>query len=457
MRSPTELLGKIPGTWQYVNAKDNILLESGQRPSDFVTDNPNDIPSLGGENISSDGFISLENIRYISKDYFSRAKKGFLLKDDIIINKDGANTGKVAFINNLPLNNCLINEHLFTIRNTGEFDQQFLFYFLLSRYGQRQIQSRIIGSAQPGFGNGFIKGIYIPKPSISEQTAIASILSAVDNSILAAKETIKKAERLKKTLMQNLLTGKLKPNSTWRTEDEFYLHDKFGKLPKDWNVKKVKEFAIQVTDGEHVTPERSGKGFYLLSARNIKNGSLELADVDYVTEEVLVNIHKRCKPEENDLLISCSGTIGNVCRVPSNFTCGMVRSVAIIKYNHNEINPLFFELLFQSTILQRQIKISVSSAVQPNLFQNAINKLLVILPPLKEQKEISYKLESMVRLISHKDFKLQKLERLKKSLMQNLLTGKVRVNVEKILAITNSLNDSSLSGHEIQNKELVGT
>lgn len=457
MPDPSDFLGKIPNDWEYVNAHSHLILESGQRPSEFVTDDPNDIPSLGGENISSDGFITLENIRFISKDYFCRTKKGYLLKNDIIINKDGANTGKVAFVNKFPFNECLINEHLFTIRNKGEFVQEYLFYFFLSWFGQKQVQSRIIGSAQPGFGNSFIKGLFIPKPSKLEQTAITSILSAVDNSIQAKKETIKKADRLKKALMQNLLIGKLKPNGTWRKEDEFYIHEKFWKLPKGWIIKKVIEFATQVTDGEHVTPERSEKGYYLLSARNIKNGSLELTDVDYITEEVLINIHKRCKPEENDLLISCSGTIGNVCRVPSNFLCGMVRSVAIIKYNHNEIDPLFFEQLFQSAIIQRQIKISVSSAVQPNLFQNAINKLLVILPPLQEQKEISYKLGTVVELISHKEFKLQKLERLKKSLMQNLLTGKMRVDVKKILSLTNSLNDSSSSEHELQNKELVST
>jgi type I restriction enzyme, S subunit len=69
---------------------------------------------------------------------------------------------------------------------------------------------------------------------VNEQAAIATILSKVDEAIEATQTSIKFAKKLKKSLMQNLLTGKLKPDGTRRTEDEFYNDDKFGKYPKDW-------------------------------------------------------------------------------------------------------------------------------------------------------------------------------------------------------------------------------
>ena len=64
------------------------------RPAEHVTDNANDIPSLGGENITSDGFLTFKNVRYISREYFAKMPKGKLIDGDILINKDGANTGK---------------------------------------------------------------------------------------------------------------------------------------------------------------------------------------------------------------------------------------------------------------------------------------------------------------------------------------------------------------------------
>ena len=85
-----------------------------------------------------------------------------------------------------------------------------------------------------------VKRIKINLPqSKAEQTTIANILSKVDEAIESVQNSITKAERLKKSLMQNLLTGKMKPDGTFRTPDEFYINDKFGRVPVGWEVKRV--------------------------------------------------------------------------------------------------------------------------------------------------------------------------------------------------------------------------
>lgn len=140
----------IDTNYEMVNGKHYLLLETGKRPSDKVTDNPNDIASLGGENISEEGFMKFDNVRYISKEYFESCEKGIIQEGDILINKDGAQTGKIAFVSEIPFGKSMINEHVFITRNNGEFDQKFLFYFLLSFKGQKQIKSKIVGSAQGG-------------------------------------------------------------------------------------------------------------------------------------------------------------------------------------------------------------------------------------------------------------------------------------------------------------------
>lgn len=265
-----------------------------------------------------------------------------------------------------------------------------------------------------------------------EQTSIANILSKVDEAIASEQKSISTAERLKKSLMQNLLTGRMKPDGTFRKEDEFYLDEKFGKVPKGWEVKKVQDLSAQVTDGEHQTPERTDNGFYLISARNIKNGYLSLEDVDYIPEFELRRIQNRCNPQEGDILISCSGTIGNVCIVPEGFIGGMVRSVALVKLKKDIIEPRFAELMFQSHYLQTQMKIAVASSVQGNIFQGAIKRLKMFYPKEKQERElITQKLNSVGQYLAFQKDRITVLERLKKSLMQNLLTGKVRVNRSK--------------------------
>lgn len=226
--------------------------------------------------------------------------------------------------------------------------------------------------------------------------------------------------------MQNLLTGKMKPDGTIRTLEEFYIDKKFGKVPIGWEVKKVQELSIQVTDGEHQTPERTSEGYYLLSARNIKNGYLSLDDVDYIPEKELLRIQKRCNPQGGDILISCSGTIGNVCIVPDGFVGGMVRSAALVKLKKDMIEPRFAELMFQFHFMQNQMKVAVASSVQGNIFQGAIRNLRMFYPKdSSERLAITNCLHQFDMNIASKQKKVFVLERLKKSLMQNLLTGKV--------------------------------
>ena len=82
-----------------------------------------------------------------------------------------------------------------------------------------------------------------------------------------------------------------------------------GKIPKDWEFVCVADIAIDVTDGDHHTPERSNSGIFLLSARNVLNGCLALEDVDFVPEHEYQRMIRRCHPEPGDILISCSGSL----------------------------------------------------------------------------------------------------------------------------------------------------
>ena len=311
-------------------------------------------------------------------------------------------------------------------------DSLFIKYWLeantnqLIRFAQgttfKEIRARSLGNLRIKVPNPFTER------GVEKQKAIAKILSKVDEAIASVQNCIASAERLKKSLMQNLLTGKMKPDGIFRTPEEFYIDEKFGKVPVGWEVKKVQELSIQVTDGEHQTPERTETGYYLLSARNIKNGYLSLDDVDYIPEKELRRIQKRCNPQAGDILISCSGTIGNVCIVPDGFIGGMVRSAALVKLNNDKIESQFAELMFQSHYLQNQMKVAVASSVQGNIFQGAIKKLRMFYPHDKQERlAITKRLYQFNREIASMQDKIIVLERLKKSLMQNLLTGKVIV------------------------------
>ncbi|MCF8239749.1 MAG: restriction endonuclease subunit S [Melioribacteraceae bacterium] len=372
-------------------------------------------------------YLSPEYLRGISQPIYV-SPNGRLVEvddDEVIVLWDGSNAGEIF----ISKSGVLASTMTKLIIDEDQFHKRYFIYSM--KYLEYILKAKTAGSGIPHVDKGILKNLAIFKPELPEQKAIAKILSTVDELIQATKETITKAERLKKSLMQNLLTGKLKPDGTWHAKDELCEDRKLGLLPKTWKVLKIKDAATRVTDGEHVTPPRSAKGYYLLSARNIKNSALQLDDVDYVDEDTLKKIYKRIKPEKDDLLVSCSGTIGNVCLVPDNFDFAMVRSVAIIQYEKQFINPIYFEMLFQSPIIQKQIKVELSSAVQSNLFQNSIKKITIPLPPRSEQNVIAAKIKPLSGLVNQKNEKIKNLEKLKKSLMQNLLTGEKRIDLNK--------------------------
>ena len=201
-----------------------------------------------------------------------------------------------------------------------------------------------------------------------------------------------------------------------------------GVIPEDWEVFLLSETAKRITDGEHLTPIRLSSGYYLLSARNILNGRIDLSDVDYVGKDEYRRIRQRCNPETGDVLISCSGTIGRVATVPNGLECVLVRSAALIKPNPEIINGTFVQYFLQSTAGQKQIFVRINQGAQANLFLNHIQELRVPLPQkVSEQEAIAEALSDADALIESLEQLITKKCQIKQGAMQELLTGKKRM------------------------------
>ena len=388
MKKYSNKIGQIPYDWDFVNAKDCLILESGMRPKEFVTDIPTDIPSLGGENIDEKGFLVFDNVRYISPVYYKKMKKGQIQDDDIFINKDGANTGKVAFCKIKPFPECAVNEHVFLIRNNGTFVQQYLFYCLLANLGKQQILKKVIGSAQEGINNSFTKGVVLPKPSLPEQTAIATILSKVDEAIASVQDSIAAAERLKKSLMQNLLTGRMKPDGTLRKEDEFYMDEKFGKVPMGWEVKKGIEITSKITKGQ--SPKWQGfeyqsEGILFVTSENIRDGFIDVSEPKYLPLEFNNKI-KNSQLAQGDVLINIVGaSIGRCAMFDLDVECANTNQAVCVFRPNAENDSLFLSLYLQDETTQNRLFRTQVETARANLSLGDFRKFKFVIPKKEEQ------------------------------------------------------------------------
>jgi type I restriction enzyme, S subunit len=358
-------------------------------------------------------------------------------RGDILITKDSETPYDIGIPSVVldEIENLVCGYHLALIKPNKDISNPlFLSKYLAASRVSSYFSRVAAGSTRYGLSNGAIARTKIKLPSLKKQHKISTVLLTIDRTIAKTETLIEKYQQIKAGLMHDLFTRGIGADDKLRSRreeaPELYRESAIGWIPREWNCLKLKEIAQKITDGDHHTPMRSNEGVYLLSARNILNGKISLSDVDYVPEIEYERMIKRCHPEQGDILISCSGTVGRVAIVPKNLKCCLVRSAALVKLDKEEINGKYAEMVFHSSILQSQIKASQKQAAQPNLFQGQIETLLIPVPNLSEQKDMTICLNPLVQKLKTLESEVSKFLNLKSGLMHDLLTGKVSVDVD---------------------------
>ncbi len=211
--SGIEWLGDVPAHWDVRRLASCIdQIQSGAREQSEVGFN-NGVPNLGGEHIGADNQLLLRNMRYVSCQFFENLRKGVVQQDDILLVKDGATIGKVAFVREMPYEKCSINEHVYIIRPTHNILSPLLFYNIRSSGIQDSLWQEVTGSAQPGLNSSFTKSLSVALPPLPEQTAIARFLDHADRRIrryIRAKEKlIALLEEERQAVISEAVTGRI--------------------------------------------------------------------------------------------------------------------------------------------------------------------------------------------------------------------------------------------------------
>ena len=192
--------------------------------------------------------------------------KGHLNDLDVIINKDGANTGKSTIYRSSPYLKAAINEHLFILRGIKScIDQEYLNYLIQSSSFKNIFKTKITGSAQPGINSNFVRNFPIEiHANIKEQKKIALILNSTEDLIEKIQSEINKLLILKKSIMKDLFSYGINHKEFKNTE--------LGKIPKEWNVYKFKEILKIVGNKVEMKDENDYK---LISIKRRNEGVFE--------------------------------------------------------------------------------------------------------------------------------------------------------------------------------------
>jgi type I restriction enzyme, S subunit len=269
------------------------------------------------------------------------------------------------------------------------------------------------------------KKIFMPLPSFSEQRKIAAILSSVDEAIEKTEAIIEQTEKVKKGLMQQLLTKGIGHTKFKKTE--------IGEIPEEWEVKTLGELLKLKGGFAFKSSDFVEKGdIPVLRISNIKNNYIDLSDAVYVTNEVANSLNEYLL-RENDIVIAMSGaTTGKIGRIEKkDIPVLLNQRVGLFKiYQESTLSNDFLYYFAQSKHFQSSVGLNAIGGAQPNISGKQIESVKIGLPSFEEQQQISLILSNIDKKLANEEQRLIQFQAIKKGLMQVLLTGKVRVKVD---------------------------
>jgi len=320
---------------------------------------------------------------------------------------------------NIALSKSCIGRGLAAIRpKSDKLNYFFLYYYL--KFGSRKFESLSMGSTFKAIRKEEVVKFQIPLPPLPEQRRIAEVLGTVDSAIQkVGGGAIEGTERLKKGLMQRLLTRGI--------GHERFKESEVGMVPEEWEAKTIGEIAKTSSGG---TPSRDKKEYFIGSIPWVKSGELKDNTIydteETITEKGLQNSSAKLFPKGTLLIALYGATVGKTSILGIDATTN--QAVCAILSKKDLIDQKFLQYFL---ISRRKQLISISAGgAQPNISQEIIRLFKIPLPPLSEQRRIAEMLSAVDRKLELERRRKEKLERVKKGLMNELLTGRKRVKVD---------------------------
>ena len=291
------------------------------------------------------------------------------------------------------------------IKNT--LDNGYKRYCFSTNEVRKQFRYLSVGTSVYGISRENIKKIKINVPTMREQEKISSILSTVDEQIDNVDALIEKNKELKKGLMQTLLTKGIGHTKFKKTE--------IGEIPEAWRVLKLSDISEiimgQSPDSDSYNDKESGVAFF--------QGKTEFGRISPIVKKWCTKPTKIAKPL--DVLISVRAPVGDV--NINNIDACIGRGLGAIRQNDKSHYKYIY---YAIQVFNNQLKKSSQGSTFEAINSSDLKGLKLPVPKVDEQIKISYILWETDKKIEDYENKKQKLEELKKGLMQQLLTGKIR-------------------------------
>ena len=421
------IIGEIPEEWEIANLRDVCTkITDGVHKTPKYQDQG--IPFISVNNIAT-GELDFSDCKYIShKDHEELIRRCFPHKEDILLGKVG--TLGVADIVNVDFEFSIFVQIALLEPDRNKVVPQYLKYVLNSTELQKAIQKNASGTTLKYIGINKIGILKIPLQSIPEEQKIASVLSRVDELIQNTDQVIEQTKKLKNGLMQKLLTrgiGHTRYKSV-RFGPRFLEYN----IPDKWQVATLKQCVRSETSitygivqaGPHV-PD----GIPYIRTGDMSGDKLSIDGMLRTSKEI-ASSYPRSQVKAGEIVCALRGIVGKVLEVPEELDgANLTQGTARISPRHDIVYRCLLWSL-RSEYARRQFEIFSKGTTLNEITLEQLRTIKVAIPSdIKEQKDLAHILDQSELKIGLQLRHKEKLLVLKAGLMQQLLTGKIRVKV----------------------------
>lgn len=351
---------------------------------------------------SKSGIYSQED--YFDKQVASKDNTGYkIIKRGQFTYRSMSDNGTFT-INRLENRDIGIVSPAYPVFEAISINPEYLKYFFQSEGFRKEIYNLSQGSTRTALKYKDLSNIEILLPSIKEQEKIVEILSRIDEISIKNREKINLYIKRKNAIVDSILK-KIK-----------------------YKRKKVKEVA-EIYLGLTHKPKYVKVGIPFLSSQNVSSGYLDFDNTKYISQEEFDRASNTIKPKNGDVLFSRVGSnLGNPVIVDVDIDFGIYVSLGYLRAKEN-IDNKFLKQWISSKEFSNQIRTKVSGGAKNNINTGWLKEFNITIPELEEQRKFARILENIDKENIKLKEEIEQYEILKKGLMQQLLTGKIRVKI----------------------------
>jgi type I restriction enzyme, S subunit len=398
-------VGVIPTEWDSTSVRDlaspiRNAIVGGPFGSDLVSSDyvEDGVPVVRGQNMGP-RFVS-GTFAFVTRAKASSLEANLARPGDLVFTQRGT-LGQVSLVPDKPYDRYLISQSQMKLTvNRKAADPLFFYYVFSSTEQQEFIRQNTIQTGVPHINLGILRALPVQRPSLSEQEAIAEALSDADSLIESLEQLLVKKRQLKQGAIQELLSGK-------------------KRLPgfrEEWEVKRlgsVLKFQVGFPFSSAFFNVK-GQGIRLAKNRDLKSDDQVFFYSGKFGHEVLV--------QDGDVLVGMDGDF---------LPCLWAKGPALLNQRIGRILPLaglncVFAFYYLIEPL-KEIENATSSTTVKHLSHGDVEGIEKALPPVEEQTAIAAILSDMDAEITALKAKLAKARQLKQGMMQELLTGRIRL------------------------------